>query len=284
MSQTQTIPHVQPLTLYSAQEHLQRAHGFFGQAQGAAALDFTQADTSDKDGLLNFILVSEKMPSELEKVFDEQRRNLLSLAGVGTAFARRMAETKRDPALVYNTDLWQKIFNHFPLMGPSSFEEKTFHEETMGVEIATRFIETIFAATVSAGAALNSFRDFLKGQGDTIRAGIRSQDTGYRFGSITIVMETILQGEKQILVPKLKGYFINFTQSEKEWTAGCATAHKYLLDFRYRTSTAVFNYELLQQPDLKKLFDDFLLGRAKDDLKQSQNFFEGNDWEVGPGK
>jgi hypothetical protein len=165
-------------------------------------------------------------------------------------------------------------------MGPSSFEEKTFHEETMGVEIATRFIETIFMATVSAGAALNSFRDFLKGQGDTIRGGIHGQTTTYRFGSVSIVMETVMQGDRQILVPKLKGYFINFTQAEKEWTAGCATARKYLLDFKYRTSTSVFNYELLSNPELKKMFDDFITGRAKDDITQSQNFFEADDWEL----
>lgn len=283
MSDTQIHQPVQvpALTLFAARDHLRRARDYFDHGEDVTGTDFTQLDSSDKDGLLNFILVSEEIPDYLEPAFDAQRKNLLSLAGVGTAFARKVADNAKNPLLVYDPMLWQDIYNHFPLMGPSSFEEKTFHEETIGVEIATRFIETIFMATVSAGAALNSFREFLKGQGDTIRAGTSGQGTTYRFGSICIVMETIHQGQKQILVPKLKGYFITFSQSEKNWTAGCASVNKFQLDFTYRTSTSIFNYELMENAVMKKEFEDFIFGRAKDDIEKSKNFFEQDDWSLG---
>jgi len=266
-------------TLAKMRTQIQEARDYF-DSEGTGPLDVTEAETSDKDGLLNFITVSEKVPSYLDKTFDEVRKDMISLAGIGTAFARRVAEREKKPELLYDTRVWEPIFNKFPLVGPSRFEEKSFNQKIKGIEISTKFLQTIFQATISSGAALKSFREFLADQGKTVSAGIQANSDGYRFGSISIVIEAVPFGDRQILVPKLKGYFLTFNRKDLKWTTGCASGNLLEVDFRFRTATTVFNYEALEDDQTKKAFRDLLRGRTQANIADSRNFFEADDFKL----
>jgi hypothetical protein len=268
------------LTVDEMRDQLQRATDFF-DSMGTGPLDATEAASPDSDGLINFIAIEETLPSALQKTAEEVRVDLLTLTGIGTAFVRRKATQEKNPDLVFDPMEWEEIFLNFPLLSDPTLEQKSFNQKIKGVEIATKFLETIAQATVSGGAALKSFREFLAQQGSTVRAGIQGNKDGYRFASITSVITVVRSGGQMILVPTLRGFFLTFAREDLQFTAGCASGRSFAIDFKFRTLSAVFNYRLAQSDKEEgKLFNAFLRGRVKEDITRSRNFFDGEDFNL----
>lgn len=232
-------------------------------------------NTSDS-GLFSCIVAAEQVTPELQKDLDEQKQHLMDLAGVASAYVRHQSDLKKDPNLVYNTTLWQEVYNHLPLMGPSQFERQTFNQSMTGVEVATKFIETIIGAVVTEGASLADFRNFLQGLGNSIRLGVDKTQKTFSVGSVSIVLTAVQVGGKAEVLPILKGYFVDFSESDTTVYSNCASARHFTMNFDYRSAVSIFNSGALKDAQVKTAFDNFISGNQVDDIKNSSNFFNGN--------
>jgi hypothetical protein len=235
----------------------------------------TSVFNSSDTGLMSVVLAQKIVPPEVQAELDVQRENLINLTGVASAYVRKQADETKDPNIVYNTELWQNVYNHLPLMGPCTFIDQNFTQNMKGVEIASSFVGTILGAVVGSGAAVDSFRSFLTGLGDSIRLGISSGTKDYHVGSIGIVLEGLQVGNEIKINPWLKAYFIDFTQENREVYSNCASYESFNISFRYRTAISLFNYGALKDPAIKKEYETFLHGTQIDDIKTASNFFGG---------
>jgi Virulence factor Evf len=226
-------------------------------------------------GLITYILASEKVSPAAQKSLDDQKNYVISLAGVGNAYARKQANDKKDPNLVYNLDLWQQIYNNLPLMGPSQFVTQTYNETSAGIEIATKFIEVILGFAVSGGAALASFGKFLQGLGDNIKLGVTVKNQSYTTATIACVLRS-QAAQPDAVEAYLQGYWIDFTAKQTDVYLACATVEALQITFNYKFAQSLFNVGALDNPTVKKDFEDFLSGTQIDDIKRSQKFFGGD--------
>lgn len=230
--------------------------------------------TSDT-GLMSIILAQPTVPEAVQKELDTQRQNLIDLTGVASAFVRKTADQKKDPNLVYDTLLWQSVFNHLPLMGPSQFINQTFSQNLKGIEIAEKFVATVLGVATAGGPALASFASFLNGLGTSIRAGFESGTKSYSVGAISIVLEGQQVGNEIKINPWLKGYFIDFVQEQKKIYSSCGSAESFFMSFNYRTATSLFNYGALRDSTVRSKYETFIRGTQIDDIKTADNFFNG---------
>jgi hypothetical protein len=244
-------------------------------ATGDAA-DSKSVFTSDSDGLLTCLLLQSQVSPEVQTDLDECKQHLINLTGVASAYVRDQANTQKNPNLVYDTTTWQNVYNNLPMMGPSKYEEQSFSQSCKGVEIATELLATIMAATVSAGAAVEEFGKFIQGLGGSIQLGHKTGTKAYHLAAITIALEEIKVGNNYEILPKLKAYFIDFTEEQSSWSCGCASYNTYDINFSYKVATSVFNYKALndpKHPEVKAAFDAFIVQHQLDDIQKSVNFF-----------
>lgn len=234
----------------------------------------TAFNTTD-NGLISVVLAQPKVPDSVQKELDVQRQNLIDLTGVASAFVRKTADKAKDPNKVYDTMLWQNVFNHLPLMGPSQFVKQTMTQNIKGVELAGKFISTILGVAAAGGPALASFSEFISGLGDSIRAGFETGTKSYSVGTISIVLEGQQVGNEIKINPWLKGYFIDFSQEQKKIYSSCASAESFSMSFNYRVATSLFNYGALANDDVKKKYQAFISGTQIDDIESATNFFDG---------
>lgn len=227
--------------------------------------------TSDKDGLINVILLSEQVSDSLQTLLNEQKQNLINLTGLATAYVSRQAE--KDPNKKYDVQLWQKVFSKLPLMGPSKFTKQTFSKRVKGVTIAKEFMDFILNSIVEKRPAMDDFRKFIENQGKSITIGTARNADGFQMGSICIVLETMQIGNEIQLVPKLKAYFVKFERKNFNFAGACAKYEEVDINFSYETAVGVFNYKALENPEVKAKFDA-LIGKAQiEDITQSTSFF-----------
>lgn len=257
------------------------ASDFFAPiAKGKVRLAATEGspnvfNTGDS-GLFTCIVAAEQVTPELQADLDAQKQNLMDLAGVASSYVRHQADQKKDPNLVYDTNLWQEVYNHLPLMGPSKFERQTFNQSMTGLEVATKFIETIIGAVVTEGASLADFTTFLRGLGDSIRLGVEKTKKTFSVGTVSIVLTATQVGGKAEILPILKGYFIDFSESDTTVYSNCASARHFTMNFDYRSAVSIFNSGSLKNPKVKSAFDAFITGNQVDDIANSSNFFNGS--------
>jgi hypothetical protein len=235
----------------------------------------TSVFTSSANGLLTCILAEQQVSKAVQKQLDIQKQHLMDLTGVASAYVRKQADTQKNPDLVYDTDLWQNVYNHLPLMGPSEFTNETYNESLKGVEVATSFIEMLLGFAAGAGPALTAFSTFLQGLGDSIKAGVQTKDQAYHTASIGMVLETQVIGNETQVIPSLKAYFIDFTEAETNVYSNCASYESFDMSFNYRFCQSVFNSGALQNKAVSKQFNAFIHGTQIDDVKSAQNFFGG---------
>jgi len=229
--------------------------------------------TTGPTGLASVISTQPQVSADLQKALDTQQQNLTDLTGVASAYVRNQASVQKNPNLVYDTDLWQGVYNHLPLMAESQFVQQTYNESLKGVEVATSFIELILGFATGAGPALSAFSTFLGGLGQSIKAGVKSTGQAYHSATIGIVLDTQVVGGETQVVPSLKAYFIDFTESEQTVYSSCASAESYNMSFQYRYCESVFNYGALADKEVAKQFNAFIHGTQIDDVKNAQNFF-----------
>lgn len=146
----------------------------------------------------------------------------------------------------------------------------------MGLEVATKFLEIIMSAVVSQGAALAEFATWLGTQGDQIRAGASANQDTYNTVTVSVTSEAMQVGNGVVYVPKLHMYYIFFDRTNLKVTTICGSVEHYHIVFEYQEITKVFNYGALQDPAVKKKFDDFLSGAAQRQIDDANTFFEGD--------
>lgn len=246
------------------------------QAQSARALAGDPGILhADKDGLVTVILTEEAVSGQLQKELDDQKKNLLDICGLGVAYVKNETDRTKDPNTPYNTVLWQDVFNHLPLMSASKFSRETFQQHIEGTEIAVKFLTVIFEAIVTEGASLASFGNFLQGLGNSIKIGVDSGKKSFSVGAITIVLETIKVGGSIELIPKLKGYFMDFTQQQQHWYSNCASHTTFDMSFDYRTAVSIFNHRALENQEVLANFNDLIHRSQIADIVTSDTYFNG---------
>ena len=256
-----------------------KATQFFASIDRSKATQSLAGDAgilrADKDGLVTVILAQEEVDGPLQKELDDQKKNLLDICGLGVAFVKNETDRTKDPNTPYNTVLWQDVFNHLPLMSASKFSRETFQQHLKGTEIALKFIEVIFEAVVTEGASLAAFGTFLQGLGNSIKVGVDSGKKTFSVGAITIVLETMKVGGKIELIPKLKGYFIDFSQQQQHWYSNCASHTEFDMSFDYRTAVSIFNHRALENQEVLAKFNDLIHKSQIADIETSDTYFNG---------
>lgn len=227
--------------------------------------------TTSSSGLLSILLTEQAVSPAVEAELAVRRQQMFDLTGVASAYVRGQASEQKNPNLVYDTMIWQEVFNNLPLMGPSEFVRQQFSQHLRGVEIAGKFLQTILGYAVAAGPVLTQFSSFLQGLGEQIRLGTESGTKSFSVGAISIVLEQ----QRGDILGILKGYFLDFSQSQRRIYSNCATAQTFDVSFDYRVATSIFNAGALQNPDVKREFDGFISGTQLDDVKKARNFFKG---------
>ncbi|UZJ40398.1 hypothetical protein OO006_08460 [Prosthecochloris sp. SCSIO W1101] len=230
---------------------------------------------ADKDGLVEFIFGAplEEDPVVMANLV-EQKKYLIAMTSIVTDYVNRYAEAYGEE---YKTDveLWTLAMSKIPLMGPSKIDEQTYSRHIRGIEIATDFIDFILEIVASEGSsALDSFSKFLEKQGDALRFGVENNKDYYRTITIGVALEVFKVGEQVVYVPKLKQYRVNFTRENSKFSSACVSYEMVDIHFEYRYAANVFDYEALEDPEIKKDLDDFIQKQRKAQIDEASTFFD----------
>lgn len=251
------------------------AHSFFNNEELPLKPKYLLEDNpyADKDGLIEFIVGTELVndPVVMAKLA-EQKKILIALTSIVTDYVNRYAERygkdfRTDP------ELWSLALSKLPLMGPSKLDQQGYSRRIEGVSIATDFINFILDIAASQGDALNKFKEFLSKQGEALRFGVDSNKDYYKTVVIGVCVEVFKVGNEIVYAPKTKQYRIDFTRENTKWSAACISFEYVDIKFDYKYGANVFDYESLEDPAIKKDFEDFLQKSRKAQIENSSTFF-----------
>ncbi|CAC9591371.1 hypothetical protein [uncultured Gammaproteobacteria bacterium] len=260
------------------QEQLRDAQSFFLTPDLVKELE-SENPYANKDGLVEFICGTELSgdPIVTAKLV-ELKSMLISITTVVTSYINRYAAAK-GPKYKTDAELWSLALSKIPLMGPSKLDEQTYNRRTQGLEIAGDFIKLILDIATSEGPALNSFKSFLEGQGNALRAGIEKNTDAYKAIIIGISVEVLKIGDQIVYIPKIKKYQVNFTRDNAKWSSSCASYEEISMEFDYVYGANVFDYEALNNPEIKKEFEKFISDQKKAKIEDASTFFN-DDFET----
>jgi hypothetical protein len=229
----------------------------------------------DAEGAMSCLLLTQPVSPELRQVFEVTRRALTDLCGLASAYVRRRAEMQKNPGLVYDPGIWQTVYNHLPLMGDCAFEARHFRQTCQGVEFPALFLESIIDGVASGAAAIDNFKSCLETIGATIQAGFAAGAKTYHVGLFAITLDEIEANDRSALLPRLKAFFIDFTDETSAWRRGCRSYRSFDLNFSYATASAVFDYRALAEPRVKASFETLIQGSHIDVIAQAPFYFQG---------
>ena len=228
---------------------------------------------ADKDGLIEFICGVELLQDPIITAkLAELKSLLISVTTVVTSYINRYA-AKYGPEYKTDAELWSLALSKIPLMGPSKLDTQTYSRKTKGIEIAADFINLILDIAAGEGSALNSFKSFLEKQGGALRAGIEKNKDFYKTITVGIAVEVFKVGNELVYVPKIKQYRVDFTRENTKWSSACATVQEVDIHFGYIYGANVFDYEALEDKEIKKAFEDFIKGAQKAQIDDASTFF-----------
>lgn len=231
---------------------------------------------ADKDGLIEFIIGTELLDDpEIMKNLEQQKKYLIAMTSVVTDYINRYSQTYGEQ---YKTDaeLWAEAMSHLPLMGPSKIDTQSYGRHIQGVTIAADFVQFLLdIVTQDGAAALNRFTDFLEKQGDALKFGVENNKDHYNTITIGICIEVIKLGKNIVYVPKVKQYKVKFDRENTKWVGACVSYDYVNINFNYLYAVNVFDYEALEDPDVKKEFDIFIKEQRKAQIDRSTTFFNG---------
>ncbi len=266
--------HVKDIRLFS--EQLKEANEFFGDTRLKDVKLKDQDDPyADKDGLIEFIIGNELINDpEVMKKITELKKYLIGMTSVVTNYVQRKAEAEGEQ---YKTDvaLWSLALSKLPLMGPSKIDEQTYSRHIRGVSIATDFVNFILDIVASQGSsALDSFQKFMAKQGEALRFGVEKNKDFYKTITVGVSVEVFKLGNTIVYIPKIKQYRVNFDRSNSKFSSACASAEFVDINFAYKYGANVFDYEALEDPIVKKDFDEFLRKQRKSQIEDATTFFD----------
>lgn len=264
---------------------IEEAKDFFGNPE----LNFTgvikegENPYADKDGLIEFICGIELLQDPIITAKLAQLKSLLiSITSVVTSYINRYAE-KNGPQFKTDADLWALALSKIPLMGPSKLDTQTYSRRTKGVEIAADFINLVLDIAAGEGSALTSFKSFLEKQGGALRAGIEKNKDYYKTITVGISVEVFKLGAELIYIPKIKQYRVDFSRENTKWSSSCASFEEVEINFNYIYGANVFDYEALEDKEVKKAFEDFIRGSQKAQIDNATTFFN-DDFDATTSK
>ena len=265
----------------SKTEHLvkfKKAHSFFNDPKLPARGKYLDEENpySDSDGLIEFIVANTIVEnSEVMETLQEQKKIMVALTSIVTDYVLRYAEAygeefKNDPTL------WVEAANNLPLMGPGTISKQSYNRHIEGVRIAVEFIQMILdIATENTSGALDKFKKFLEKQGESIRLGVDSKDDKYSTFTLGVAMEVFMVGDNFVYTPKIKQYKIDFDRSNYQVSFGCGSYEKINIEFKYDYAVNVFDYQSLEDKEIKEAFDAFVKNNRKAQIEKSDTFFSG---------
>ncbi len=263
-----------PLDRRTIKQQLEEAEAFFA----APYLPLVPTDDpnpyADKDGLIEFIVASELVDNKIvmEKL-KAQKAHLVALTSIVTDYINRYAAHYGQE---YKTDvkLWELAMSKLPLMGPSSIERQTYSRQSLGIKISKDFVEFIMGVVLSQGStALTGFQKFLEKQGEALEIGVEHNKDGYHVITIGVTVEVFSLGQEIIYTPKIKQYKIIFDRVNSSFNSCCVKVEVINIHFDYQYAVNVFDYEALEDPEVKKVFDEFVKKSRKAQINNSSTFF-----------
>lgn len=230
---------------------------------------------ADKDGLVEFIIGTELASDpNIMKALLLQKKYLVAIISVVTDYINRYSEAYGEE---YKTDIevWERAMRHIPLMGPSIIDEQTYNRNIKGVSIAADFVAFLVNVVVGEGAAaLGRFSDFLQKQGKALKFGIENNDDFYSTITVGVSIEVKIMGGEIVFFPKIKQYRADFNRQNSTWTAACASVEIVDIHFNYRFTANLFDYEALEDTDVKKDLDAFISKSRKAQIEDATTFFD----------
>ncbi|OKJ18851.1 hypothetical protein AMK23_35130 [Streptomyces sp. CB02130] len=233
---------------------------------------------ADGDGLISYVnAATNPPPPALVEEQDKVSSVLEGLTGLVTAAVLANAakpgnKGKHDP------EAWSEPIRKGlgPFISGVNSETVTYNRDVAGVEVANQFLNILMSAVTRESPALDSFRKFLQGQGQTIRLQGESKEEGYQYACIGMVHEIFQTPEQRwIYVPKIRCYFTSFTRSSFKVTSGCASASKYNFNFRVEKFVAPFKIQTWRDQEwFRTDVDTFIQGHTRAAIEQSDNYFD----------
>ncbi|MDP4263074.1 MAG: hypothetical protein Q8941_11140 [Bacteroidota bacterium] len=255
---------------------LAEARAFFNDENLPAKPKYLTEDNpyADKDGLVEFIVGVELVndPVVMENL-TKQKKYLVALTSIVTDYVNRYSEAYGKE---YKTDveLWTLALSKIPLMGPSKVDEQSYSRHIRGITIATEFVEFLLEIVASEGtSALASFSTFLSKQGDALRFGIEQNKDYYKTITVGVSVEVFKVGDEVVYTPKVKQYRVEFDRENSKWTSACVSYEYVDINFDYQYAANVFDYEALEDPDIKKDFEKFIKDSRSAQIEKATTFF-----------
>ena len=97
----------------------------------------------------------------------------------------------------------------------------------------------------------------------------------YKTITIGVAVEVFKVGQQLIYTPKIKQYRVDFDRENTKWSSACASGEKVDINFSYIYGANVFDYEALEDPEIKEIFDNFIKGSQKAQIEDASTFFNG---------
>ncbi|MBI6550411.1 hypothetical protein [Xenorhabdus lircayensis] len=255
--------------------HIQQANQFFstGISNKFSLSDYRFNDT---DGLVQFVITSQfaDKASVMQRL-NEIKKTQIALSSIVTDYITKYSDTHGKK---YKTDIqfWGDIMAKLPLMSVRNIESQTYRHEMKGFSIATNLLQLIMDIILkSSSPSLENFSNFLQKQGDAIRLGLKRNGDHYSTLTLASVIEAMGIGDQVMYVPKLKLYKIDFDRTNSEIASNCASNENVNIEFTYSTCVSLFDYQALEDPEIKTAFDHFVLKNKKSSIEDSDSFFSG---------
>ncbi|HVK23963.1 MAG TPA: hypothetical protein VM677_21635 [Actinokineospora sp.] len=221
-------------------------------------------------GALNEL--EQELSPEHQKIASEQRKNMLDLMGVGSSWLRWQAEEQGNPGIVFDPKYLMEMYSSLPLLAYTGAKKQAYSQKIRSVEISASFLSQLIGFTVAAGTGLADFRTFLTDLQGGIKAGVTITDKPY--STFTTAMVYVMDQATKDLEIRLDGYMVNFNASSTIVKTNCASVEVVDIEFQYQYVRAPFLYHKLDNPETKKLWDDFINDADKDDLERAKNKFK----------
>lgn len=255
--------------------NIQQANQFFS-AGIRDKFSLSDYQLSDTDGLVQFIITANIVDKDsiLQKM-NEIKKIQITLSSIVADYITKYTHVHGKE---YKTDIqfWEDIMAKLPLMNIINVENKTYQHEMKGISIAINLLQLIMDIILNANSpSLKSFSDFLQKQGDAIRLGLKRNGDHYSTLTLASVIEAIGIEDQVVYVPKIKLYKIDFDRTNSEVTSNCASNENVNIEFTYSSCTSLFNYQALEDHEVKTAFDKFILKNQKSSIEDSDNFFSG---------
>ncbi|OTA20075.1 hypothetical protein Xbed_01791 [Xenorhabdus beddingii] len=254
---------------------IQQADTFFS-ASISDKFSLSDYRFSDTDGLVQFIITSQLADKTgVMQQLNDIKKTQISLSSIVADYITRYAEHHGSK---YKTDIqfWGDIMAKLPLMSIRNIESQTYQHEMKGFSIATNLLQLIMDIILNTySPGLKNFADFLQKQGEAIRMGLKRNNDHYSTLTLASIIEVMEVDDQVVYVPKMKLYQIDFDRTNSEVTSNCASSENVNVEFTYSTCVALFDYQALENPEIKSAFDDFILKNKKSSIENSNVFFNG---------